>query len=262
MNRIKHMKLLLIGLCFALPFSVKADVTNDWFEAARFGDTWKLSSIEFSGFDLNSRTPQGGTAMHMAMVEPSLTAIQWLINQPGVDINARNKAGETALMQALIHGHTDIVQALLKKGAAVNQTGWTPLHYAAASDKETAPGFVRLLLDEHAAYIDATSPNGTTPLMMAARYGLTPTVAMLLDAGADFAPRNQQGLTALEFAQQGERPDSIKLLDIAFQKLARAKTIELFRKSLLEPAPEPAQPKPVEGSVTAPKSVPIPKGQW
>jgi len=39
-----------------------------------------------------------------------------------------------------------------------------------------------LLLDEH-AYIDAASPNGTTPLMMAAHYGTPSAVKLLLEAG-------------------------------------------------------------------------------
>ena len=43
---------------------------------------------------------------------------------------------------------------------------------------------MRLLLEE-SAYIDATSPNGTTPLMMAARYGSPEAVKLLLEEGAE-----------------------------------------------------------------------------
>ena len=52
-------------------------------------------------------------------------------------------------------------------GADVNKPGWTPLHYAATHGHLA---IMDLLLEEH-AYIDAESPNGTTPLMMAAHYG-------------------------------------------------------------------------------------------
>jgi uncharacterized protein len=260
MNLINHIKKGIVCLCLLTSFQAKSDTASAWFEAARFGDTWKLSSIGFSGFDLNARTPQGGTAMHMALVEPNITAVRWLITQPSVDINARNGGGETALMQALIHGHTDIVQLLLKNGAHVNQTGWTPLHYAAASDKPTAPGFVRMLLEDHAAYIDATSPNGTTPLMMAARYGLSPSVKILLDGGADISLRNQQGLTAYDFAQQGEHPDSQKLMQAAMADLARTLAIQSAPKA--EPETVPAQTSPVRGSASAPVPFIIPKGQW
>jgi ankyrin repeat protein len=71
-----------------------------------------------------------------------------------------------------------------------------------------------LLLDE-SAYIDAESPNGTTPLMMAARYGSPEAVKLLIEEGADVHLKNQIGLTALDFAHQGKRPDAIKLIESA-----------------------------------------------
>jgi hypothetical protein len=49
--------------------------------------------------------------------------------------------------------------------------------------------------------------------MMAARYGNAKTVQLLLNEGADFEVKNQLGLTALDFAIQGNRPDAIKLLE-------------------------------------------------
>jgi ankyrin repeat protein len=44
----------------------------------------------------------------------------------------------------------DIAEQLIKKGADVNKTGWTPLHYAASSGQLA---IISLLLDQH-AYID------------------------------------------------------------------------------------------------------------
>jgi ankyrin repeat protein len=70
---------------------------------------------------------------------------------------------------------------------------------------------IRLLL-EHYAYIDAESPNQTTPLMMAAMYGSATTVSILLDAGADPRLRNAKGLSALDFAREADREDSYKLI--------------------------------------------------
>jgi ankyrin repeat protein len=101
-------------------------------------------------------------------------------------------------MLAAIKGNVDIAE-LIKKGADVNKTGWTPLHYAASSGQLA---IISLLLDQH-AYIDAGSPNGTTPLMMAARYG-TEAVDPLAE-GADARLKNQQGLTALQFAEANAR---------------------------------------------------------
>jgi ankyrin repeat protein len=48
--------------------------------------------------------------------------------------------------------------------------------------------------------------------MMAARYGSSPNVAVLLESGADPKLKNQQGLNALDFATAGAMPDSIAML--------------------------------------------------
>ena len=68
-----------------------------------------------------------------------------------------------------------------------------------------------LLLDNH-AYIDAASPNGTTPLMMAAFYGTPSAVKLLLEAGADPLLKNVQGLSAIDFAQRASRQESADII--------------------------------------------------
>jgi ankyrin repeat protein len=73
------------------------------------------------------------------------------------------------------------------------------------------------LLLEHHAYIDAASPNDTTPLMMAARYGNAQTVKLLIDAGADVTLRNKQGMTARDFARAAERQDVVDLINRALR---------------------------------------------
>jgi uncharacterized protein len=75
---------------------------------------------------------------------------------------------------------------------------------------------IALLLDEN-AYIDAESPNKTTPLLMAAMYGTTPAVRALLEAGADPTLRNQLGMSAVDFAQRGKRPDAAELIAAAIR---------------------------------------------
>ena len=95
--------------------------------------------------------------------------------------------------------------------SAINRPGWTALHYVASATYEQAPDMIALLLDNY-AYIDAESPNGTTAIMMAARYGTFASVQLLLEADADASLKNQQGLIALDFAKAGGKPDAIALL--------------------------------------------------
>ncbi len=73
---------------------------------------------------------------------------------------------------------------------------------------------MRTLLDA-SAYIDAESPNKTTPLMMAARYGSEQAVKLLFEEGADPTLRNEQGLSAADFARKAEREGIAVQLDQA-----------------------------------------------
>jgi ankyrin repeat protein len=90
------------------------------------------------------------------------------------------------------------------------------LHYAASG------GHVAVIehLLEHSAYIDAESPNGTTPLMMAAMYGTPEAVKALIQAGADPTLQNQLGMSALDFAVQAQRNNSIELMHAGLARWA------------------------------------------
>ena len=71
---------------------------------------------------------------------------------------------------------------------------------------------MKLLLDR-GADIDAASPNGTTPLMMAAQYGADDSVKLLLQRGADLSKRNQRGLGPVDFARLSGREPLVRLLE-------------------------------------------------
>ncbi|MFT6766565.1 MAG: ankyrin repeat protein [Burkholderiaceae bacterium] len=192
--------------------AVSSNTTQEQFwTAIKQDDVWALSNAIYAGASPTSRLTNGNTALHQAVDIPSPDTAAMLMRQPGIDINARNNAGETPLMLAVLRGQIKMVHALVSAKAAVNHPGWTALHYAASATYEQAPEMIALLLDNF-AYIDAESPNATTPLMMAARYGSSPNVAVLLESGADPRLKNQQGLNALDFATAGAMPDSIAML--------------------------------------------------
>ena len=130
------------------------------------------------------------------------------LEAPDTDVECRNTADESPLMLAALRGDLAMARALISRDADVNKTGWVPLHYAASR------GHIPMidLLLEHHAYIDAESPNQTTPLMMAAMYGSATSVKLLLEAGADATLRNDAGLSALDFAQRGQRRDAYELI--------------------------------------------------
>jgi len=181
---------------------------EDYFSAVKGDDAPAIRSLLTRGFDGNVRDPNGEHALHVAIRENAAKAVQALLSWEKVEVESRNKVDESPLMLAALDGHLDIVKGLIERDADVNKTGWTPLHYAATRGHLEV---MRLLLDKN-AYIDAASPNGTTPLMMAAFYGTRSAVKLLLEAGADPFLKNQQDLTAIDFAQRANRADSAEII--------------------------------------------------
>ncbi|NMM09808.1 MAG: ankyrin repeat domain-containing protein [Polaromonas sp.] len=207
-NFANHIKTVIYLFVFIGFSGVYAGSYDDFFIAIKRDDPGKIKELLARGFDANTLDPHGLDGLYIAVREPSLNAAQALIDWPKTDVNLLNAKDESPLMLAALEGHQDLVEKLIKRGADVNKTGWTPLHYAASSGQLT---IISLLL-ENSAYIDAESPNGTTPLMMAARYGTPAAVKLLLQEGADSQLKNKQGLTALQFAQRGNRPDSAEAI--------------------------------------------------
>ena len=206
----------LVRLCLylvaATAFSVaQADSFNDFFRAVRSDNASGVSALLRRGFDPNTRDERGLTGLLIAVREPSPRVIQVLLASPQTNVELRNGSDESPLMLAAIKGQTDLVKQLIARDADINKPGWTALHYAASSGQVE---IMKLLLEKY-AFIDAQSPNGTTPLMMAAMYGSPQSVKLLLDEGADPLMKNQQNMTATDFAVQGQRPDAVELLKVA-----------------------------------------------
>jgi uncharacterized protein len=185
-----------------------ADAQLDLFRAARADNAGGVERLLERGVDPNVRDDQGQTALLVAMREPSPKVVEVLIASPKVNVELRNSKDESPLMMAALKGQQDVVGKLIARDADINKPGWTPLHYAATNGHVAV---MKVLLEKH-AFIDAQSPNGTTPLMMAAMYGSYEAVKLLVDEGADQAMKNQQGMTALDFAKKANRGDAALVL--------------------------------------------------
>ncbi len=148
--------------------------------------------------DPKTTDEHGDTILIAAIRSDANRVVDYLVADPSTNIEATDAVDETALMIAAYRKRRDVVEKLLARGAVVDRPGWTALHYAAAVD---AGDIVTLLL-QHAAPIDAGSPNRTTPLMMAARGGFDALCRTLVAAGADPTLVNDRDLTASDFARR------------------------------------------------------------
>jgi ankyrin repeat protein len=202
-------RLLQVIVALAVSGSVHAGSYEDFFKAIELDDARTLTRLLQRGFDPNTPDPQGQVGLFLALRGGSDQVVQVLVVHPDLRVDATNTTDETPLMMAALRGALEPARRLLDRGARVDRPGWAPLHYAASGP--SLP-MVRLLLDRGAP-IDARSPNGTTPLMMAARYGTEEAAALLLERGADASLRNQLDLGAGDFARAAGREALGKRLD-------------------------------------------------
>ena len=114
-----------------------------------------------------------------------------------------------ALHYAVFNGHTEIAKHLIGRGAAIN----------------------------------ATSPNGSTPLMMAAREGREDLAKILIDSGADPQAKNDWGDSALTLAMRYDHYRLGKLISSA-EEFAVA--VKAPKESFGEPSRSAAVPSEID----------------
>lgn len=197
--------LLLVGfLGFSSYISAQTeDQITRFTKAAKFDDISEVKALIKAGVSPNSMDPKGNPMLFLAARDNSFKVVDYLANLPGIDLNLPNISGETPLMIASIDGNLPIVQFLVvDKRAEINTPGWTPLQYACTRGNLEVASFLIL----NGAKVNALSPSNTTALMMAIMSGNEYLVKYLLDKGADLQVRNQQGLTAIDFADIYNKP--------------------------------------------------------
>lgn len=128
---------------------------------------------------------------------------------------------------ACFHGHWQLCQYLIEKGANVNNplldTGETPLHAALCkANRPVYDHIIELLLVAGANPNCKTTPSidtgsfmrdsktkGETPLHRAAAFGTEKSIQLLLDAGADIQAKDMNGDSPLSWASWHLRPANI-----------------------------------------------------
>ena len=207
---------ILIYLYVFIGFSIsKAGAFDDFFKAIVFDQVPVLGNLIYRGMDPNTPTEKGEPALVFAVRSGAPKTVAFLLKQAGIQTDATNTADETALMLAANANDLASANLLIEAGASVNRPNWTPLHYAASKGHTE---MMRLLIDND-AYIDSESPNGTTPLMMAAYYATPKAVKLMLEEGADPTLQNKDGQTALDMALSKDKKLSAQYIRVFLDAL-------------------------------------------
>ena len=215
---------LLIGVTMSLafqfcvylatPLAHAADLLQPFLQALSTDDAGIVSRMTSLGLDTKTRDDTNNTLLMLAIEEDGEKIAMALLRQPAWQARAilehENQLGETALMIAAKKISISIAKRLIDLGAQVNRTGWTALHLAAEAGSEE---MIRLLVQKN-AFVDATSPDGTTPLMMAASSNHRAAAALLIELGADPTAKNDHGLRPSTLATQEGFKDMAFWLEI------------------------------------------------
>ncbi|MBO0870733.1 MAG: ankyrin repeat domain-containing protein [Micromonosporaceae bacterium] len=130
-------------------------------------------------------------------------ATRLLVAEPGL-ARTRHKGGPTPVLFALYHHYPELAEAL------ASVSGELDLAEAAALDRVDR---VRELLADGAA-VDGRTPDGFTPLQLAAYFGAPATVELLIAAGAevDAVAANPMRIQPLHAAAAGQHPEVVRIL--------------------------------------------------
>uniref|UniRef100_A0A3Q2XF70 Uncharacterized protein n=1 Tax=Hippocampus comes TaxID=109280 RepID=A0A3Q2XF70_HIPCM len=126
-----------------------------------------------------------------------------LLEKGGPPLESRDPEGRTALHVASWRGHVDAVDLLLKHGADPNAQdveGRPPLHSAAWTGRVDVG---RRLLLASTVDINLACHQGATALSVAAQQGRADVVALLLEGGADPNHVDKHGRTPVKVADAG-----------------------------------------------------------
>jgi len=176
------------------------------------------------GHPADSTDEQGVSLLKWCAYYGDVSAIRYLVAHGAVLASL----GENLdLNAASFHGHWQLCQFLIERGADVNHsdpdTGETALHSALCTANRLAhdlvvqvllaagadPNSVTKPLRETGSFMRDCRTKAETPLHRAAAFGTPDTVQLLLDAGARIDAKDMNGESPLSWASWYARPDSV-----------------------------------------------------
>jgi len=153
---------------------------------------------------------QQNKPLHIAALKGATNVITALLAK-GAEVNARNKFGQTPLHRAMITGDLNTVKLLIIAKAEISgrdNQGLTPIHLAA----QRKHGEVVQFLLEHGAEFDAHDAFRRRPMHMSIMGSSDDSMQALIKAGADYKYADAEKNNYLHLAAGGGSPALVTML--------------------------------------------------
>ncbi len=237
-------KLLAVILVFLVSSNINLFAQNydEFVDAILKKDEKQVWNYIKDGANVNEKNSEGVTPLMFAAESGNLYIVNLLIKN-GADVNAVPDTKTTAIFAAVKNNFPEIVETLALNGAQINITddaGNTPLMYATAfgfpatawtlckfganinlknqgDNAFTIAAFygdtiiMRILLD-FGADINCSDNLGFTPLMIVSQKNYSEPAKFLITNGADINIKNSQNYTALDIAAYNGSNETLSLL--------------------------------------------------
>ena len=230
---------LLVWLVSVPAWAAAPDPIEFGFAVER-GDLRTVTRWLDEGLDPEYQASHIGTGLMVAAWNGNIEMMALFIARGGNPRRA-NRNGEQPVQLAAWNGHDAAVKWLLERGASLNREGnnWGALHYAVFNGHDQ---LARELI-ARGAEVNARSPNGSTPLMLAAREGREDMIKALLESGADPRSKNDWGDNALTLAMRYDHFRAGKMISTP-EEFAIA--VKAPKESFGEPSRSAAAPSEIE----------------
>ena len=193
-----------------LVFTTEGTLFSNLHNAVYYGNLINVKKSLNEGIDIDSKMPNGDTALLMAVNLRNNAIADFLIGAKA-NIESANFNRQTPLLICAGTGNMEMLQNLITGNANLNHQdiiGQAALHLAA---RENRFDVVKLLFKKKAGFFNSLfgtkiNPNlktdqGATPLHFAVAQGSIEIIPFLLQHGADATIKDNAGMTAYDAAK-------------------------------------------------------------